>query len=420
MNLFPLIVLIALTLLNACSLFLNSGANRSVASVESIQELGIEQMESKLEHIHIHYMLAQKQMVLFDQQPESLKTDKRYSSSPYLKLQAIKSQVQKIEMELISEITNYKHRNDKEFYLSAVELFKSFAQKSFFHAYSVDNMMNRLALENVFRNSKKPTEEEIQIEILLINKTPEFQVFDQNIEHLAFMFETRDSNSAKHFFPSATAAGSITGDEFPSKVWSLTFNGGPQADISNQITEKLKEQKLTATFFMTTVRAKENPKSARLISSNGMEIASNGYSEQELTKVGSNRLEDEITLAVKELNQIQKGLVQFFRLPLGSGASVPAIREKIAANDLIHVLWNVDSLDWVPQPPEQIANRTIDLMNMTDKDAGIILLHDTYQRTLLAMPKIMKHLKHQNRRVCTINKIIDHMNKGLETVCPAK
>jgi peptidoglycan/xylan/chitin deacetylase (PgdA/CDA1 family) len=420
MNLAPLIVLIALTLLNACGLFLKSGPHRTVASVENVHELGIDQIESKLEHIHIHYMLAQKQMLLFDQQPESLKTDKRYSSSPYLKLQAIKSQVQKIELELISELKSYKGRNDKEFYFSAVEIFKSFAQKSFFHAYSVDNMMNRLALENIFLSSKRPTEEEIQKEISDINKTAEFQVFDQNIEHLAFMFETRDSNSAKHFFPSATAAGSITGDEFPSKVWSLTFDGGPQADISSQITEKLKEQQLTATFFMTTGRAKENPKSARLISSSGMEIASNGYSEQQLTKVGSNRLENEITLAVKELNQIQKGIVRFFRLPLGSGATVPAIREKIAANNLIHVLWNVDSLDWVPQPPDQITDRIIDLMNMTDKDAGIILLHDTYQRTLLAMPKIMKHLKHQNRRVCTINKIIDHMNKGLETVCPSK
>lgn len=409
MNLAPLVVLITLTLLNACGFFFKTGTSRSVASVESIHDLGVDQIEAKLEHIHIHYMLAQDQLLLFDQL-----SAKKYSSTPYLKLQAIKSQVQKIESELISEFTNNKlHKN-------AVEVVKSFAQKSLLHAYSVDNLMNRHGIKNTYLSSKSPTKEEIQKELSLINMSAEFQVFEQNIEHLAFMFETRDINSAKHFFPSATAAGSITGDEFPSKVWSLTFDGGPQAKISTQIAQELKEQDLTATFFMSTGRAKENPKVPRLIKNSGMEVASNGYSEQQLTKIGSSRLENEISLAVKELNQLQKGLVKFFRLPLGSGTTVPAIRDKIAANDLIHVLWNVDSLDWVPQPSEKIAERTIALMNMTEKDAGIILLHDTYHRTVQAMPKIMKHLKHQNRRVCTINKIIDHMNKGLETVCPQK
>lgn len=416
MKLVPLLLLVVLGLLNACGALLKSGPSRIVASVDAIEGLGVDQLEPRLSQIHIYYMMAHRQMLIFDQQLDTVKPDKRYSDSPYLKLQAIKSQVQKIELELIIMLSHFKNNNSLS--ASALETISQFSQKSFLHAYSMDNLMNRLDIKNVFLKSKRPTEEDIEKEIILISKSTEYRVFEQNIEHLSFMFETRDNHSNNHFYPSTNASGNISGDEFPSKVWSLSFNGGPQFDISNRITDELKNNQFTATFFMATSRAKESPESARLIKNKGMEIASNGYSDQQLTKVGSNRLEEEISLAVKELNQIQKGLVKFFRLPFGSGITVPAIREKIALNDLIHVLWNVDSLDWIPQPPDQISNRTINLMSSTSKDSGIILLHDTYQRTVLALPKIMKQLKKHNRRVCTINEVIDQMNKGLETVCP--
>jgi len=411
MTLVPLF-LICLTLLNACGLFKQTTPARSLASVEAEQDVGSEYVEIKLNQMHIYYVMAQKQMMLFDQSSGKLDTSKRFGSTSYLKLQSIKSQVDKIEIDLLDSI------KENNTYSGTIEAINKFATNSLLHAYSVDNLLARLNLINGQDLSRRVTKDELEKEVSRISPSPEYQVFEQNIEHLSFMFESQSNVLSKHFYPSTSAAGNITGDEFPSKVWSITFDDGPQGEISSQIVAELEIYKLTATFFQTTNGALQNKRVARSIKSSGMEIASNGYSGQQLTKVAGNGLEEEISIAVKELNQMHKILIKFFRLPLGPGAAVPVIREKIVTNDLIHVLWNVDSLSWVPQPHEQVSERTINLMNKTAKDAGIIRLHDTYRRTALAMPKIMKHLKQQNRRVCTINVITDQMNKGLDSICP--
>jgi peptidoglycan/xylan/chitin deacetylase (PgdA/CDA1 family) len=261
---------------------------------------------------------------------------------------------------------------------------------------------------------------EIEKEINFLRSSTQYQVFEQNIEHLSFMLESITSEIGKRFYPSTTGAGNITGNEFPSKVWSLTFDNGPKPETSSQILEELKRKKIKATFFQLTKQAQANTLLANKIRFEGMEIASHSFSHQQLTKIGSSGLEKEITHAVKALNKLHGADIQFFRLPYGAGVSTPHIRKKIAANGLIHVLWNVDSLDWMPQAPERIVARTKALMKKTSKDSGILLFHDIHLRTAKALPEIMNFLKQDNRRICTLKEIVTQMNEESKTVCPQK
>jgi len=57
-------------------------------------------------------------------------------------------------------------------------------------------------------------------------------------------------------------------------------------------------------------------------------------------------------------------------------------------------------------------------MASSPRDAGVILFHDIHLRTVEASEAIMRHLKRDGRRVCTLGQIVDQTNRG-EAVCPA-
>jgi len=338
---------------------------------------------------------------LFDERIEATRSDQMYEQPLYLKLQAVRAQVEEIEHEIIdivAELSGDKaNQNLLQKKLNIIAKINHFAATSPVHAASMENLKNHLNIKTT-RPTKSLTKTEIENEIIFLNSSTQYQVFEKNIEHLSYMLESKSDDSSMHFYPSSTKTGNISGNEFPSKVWSLTFDDGPKAEISSQIFKGLTKNGLRATFFQLTKLARANVGIANNIRNEGMEIASHAFSHQQLTKVGAVGLEKEVTFAVKELKKLHGVDIKFFRLPYGAGVSTPSIREKIAANGLIHVLWNVDSLDWMAQTSNQIIARTLALMKKTPKDAGIILFHDTHQRTAEAMPKIMDYLKQDNRR----------------------
>lgn len=396
---------------------------RSIASVVEREETLLQDIEDKLIQIHLYHVIGQNQLMLFDEQIESTELDQLYQRPVYLKLQAVRTQVEEVEykiIEIMDELkVDSKSKASGKKRQAILTMIDNFAEKSRIHSYSMENLKSHLDVI-INKDLKALTKSDIEKEITSLRASTQYQVFEQNIEHLSFMLESRTSETSKRFYPSTTKSGNITGNEFPSKVWSLTFDNGPKPQTSSQILSDLKRNKLKATFFQLTKHAKTNSVIANKIRFAGMDIASHSFSHQQLTKIGANALEKEITIAVKELKKVYETDISFFRLPYGAGVSTPHIREKIAANGLIHVLWNVDSLDWMPQSPEKIITRTKALMKKTTKDSGILLFHDIHMRTAKALPEIINYLKEDNRRVCTLKEIVTQMNEESKTVCLQK
>jgi peptidoglycan/xylan/chitin deacetylase (PgdA/CDA1 family) len=347
-----------------------------------------------------------------------------YERPAYLKLQAVRAQIEEAEHEIIHAVEGFKSEKgqsiDLRNKLAMTTRINDFSEISPLHQLAMENLMGHLKIrnQNKIKIKKNPSKLDIEKEISFLNSSNQYQVFDKNIEHLSYMLESNLRDVSQKFYPSSLKAGNITGNEFPAKVWSLTFDDGPKNDTSSQILKLLKTNNLKATFFQLTSQVVANQEMAQKIKDGGMEIASHSYSHKQLTKVGAAGLEKEITVAVKELNKTQGVEIKFFRLPYGAGVNSPSIREKIAANGLIHVFWNVDTLDWMAQSPDKIVSRTIALMKKTHRDAGVLLFHDIHQRTADAMPQIMDYLKQDRRRVCTLNEIVTQMNQGSNKVCP--
>lgn len=234
----------------------------------------------------------------------------------------------------------------------------------------------------------------------------------------ATLSELKSQKATKAFFPSTTKAGNIIGTEFPSKVWSLTYDDGPGNSTTRKILTHLEVHGLKATFFQLTKNVKALPSIAKDIMSNGMEIASHSYTHGQLTKLSTDQRDREIRVASQELGQLSNRTIKFFRLPYGAGVSNSDIRQRIANAGMIHVFWNVDTLDWMAQDPADIVARTIKQMAASKNDAGVILFHDIHERTVIASEQIMRHLKKDARRVCLLEDIVDAMNRG-EAPCPA-
>lgn len=257
-----------------------------------------------------------------------------------------------------------------------------------------------------------------------LKENPEWLLARRNYLHMAHEMRAdlsglkQGKQGATRFFPSSQRAGNIVGTELPAKVWSLTFDDGPGASTSKKVLENLATHGLKATFFQLTGKAKDLPVVSKAVREAGMEIASHSYSHRQTPKLSPEQRLWEIEAAVTDLAELHQRPIKFYRLPYGAGLSNGDIRGRIASANLIHVFWSVDSLDWMPQEPAEIVARTLKQMKASRQDAGVILFHDIHERTVIASEEVMRYLKQDSRRVCTLGEIVSAVNGGNDP-CPA-
>lgn len=392
---------------------------REIASQAVMQLLSQEEgtfendIDEKLLSLHFYYVIALKKLHLFDHSIANRNLQELYLGSPYLSLLATRTQIDEIEKDFLDLHRTLRHEKKKLLMMNKI---RAFSHKSHLHALSVRTLSHKLSLD-MKMIVKDASQKEIDQEYGEISKINEFQVYEKNIEHLSHLMEMNLSGDQKKWKPSEDKRGALTGQEFPSKVWALTISNGPALLMTREMARILSKENLKATFFFEGQKTRDYPEEAKHVMRQGMEVATQSFSSKELTKVGFMTLEKEITEATHGMEKSLKIDVKFFRLPYGSGVDVPHIRDLIAKNKLIHVLWNVDSLDWPPQTADRIVERTKRLMKKTSTDAGIILIHDGHPGSTEVLSGIVKHLKLEARRVCPLGVIVKEMNQGQKTVC---
>jgi peptidoglycan/xylan/chitin deacetylase (PgdA/CDA1 family) len=217
-------------------------------------------------------------------------------------------------------------------------------------------------------------------------------------------------------YPSLGGTGNVTGNTFPQNVWSLTFDDGPRSGRTQTVVDNLYRYGFEASFFMLMSQAKANKTTVDYVLDHNMELALHSYNHKNLVKVTEEVLEYEIGTAKYELEALGSRSISLFRLPYGSGTRNQLIRTKIAELGMIHIFWNVDTLDWKDKDPTSIYNRTIKQMNLTPSKSGIILFHDIHAQTVIASEKVMSYLSREDKKVCTVGEVISYLN-GTQQSC---
>lgn len=243
-------------------------------------------------------------------------------------------------------------------------------------------------------------------------KNLEGEIRTLSTEMKAFTDELGRGTSSDVIFPGAGVNGNISGKSFPAETWSLTYDDGP-AKSTDQVLTNLLERKIPATFFVLAKQVETYPNTVRKLKDAGMDIASHSYTHAQLTKVGPIQLENEIGTSKKVIEEKLGTSIKLFRLPYGAGVSVSNVRDKIAAHDLIHVFWTVDTLDWQDKNPQTILARTLKQMNGSAKNSGIVLFHDIHPQSVIASTLLMDHFNKQNLIVCTVQGVVNQLNGNL-------
>ena len=211
-------------------------------------------------------------------------------------------------------------------------------------------------------------------------------------------------------YPSTDGKGNLTGNTYPKNVWTLTFDDGPRGARTKTVVDNLYRYNMKGSFFMLTREAKKYQSTVDYVKDADMEIALHSYTHKDLNKADDKTMDYELKTAKKELEKLAGVKIKHFRLPYGSGTRNKKLRQKIADLGMMHIFWNVDTLDWKDKNPESIFQRTIKQMNKTPKKSGIILFHDIHAQTVIASEMVMKYLDENNKTVCTLKDVISYHN----------
>lgn len=149
---------------------------------------------------------------------------------------------------------------------------------------------------------------------------------------------------------------------------ALTFDDGPDNNYTPRILDILKENKISATFFVIGRNAKANPNVLKRIANEGHAIGSHTYNHADLNKLTP----DQVSTEMKDTEAVMDSVLGYhtaiMRPPYGLN-SVQTV--KTIANLGYRIIdWSVDTRDWSGIPPTQIMENIYKNLR-----PGAIILH---------------------------------------------
>jgi peptidoglycan/xylan/chitin deacetylase (PgdA/CDA1 family) len=245
--------------------------------------------------------------------------------------------------------------------------------------------------------------EETKLDPMLEN---EWRNFQEEAAVLKFQSSIRFNIAGLTFFPSPSRNGTLDGDEFPSGVWAMTLDDGPHPSYTPKMMKVLSAAGMRATFFWLSQNILSYPAVVQAAGEAGFRRGSHSFTHKNLQKLSEAGLNHEIDDAVAVFKASVHERPSFFRCPYGNcGKSEGRIRAKIAAQQMMNVTWNVDSLDWHDRNPSSIFARILKQMKV--RGHGIILMHDVHPQSVEALKLLVAYFtSHPELKTYTMDEIM--------------
>jgi peptidoglycan/xylan/chitin deacetylase (PgdA/CDA1 family) len=147
-------------------------------------------------------------------------------------------------------------------------------------------------------------------------------------------------------------------------------------------------------FFWLSQNMKLYPELIQSAENAGFRRSSHSFTHANLPKLSEAGLTHEIDDAADVFEELVGQRPTFFRCPYGACAGNGSrIRQHIANQKMIHVAWNVDSLDWQDKNPYTIFERVKKQMEIQGR--GIVLFHDIHPQSVEALKMVMAYIKNK-------------------------
>ncbi|MGQ9753505.1 MAG: polysaccharide deacetylase family protein [Thermaceae bacterium] len=162
-----------------------------------------------------------------------------------------------------------------------------------------------------------------------------------------------------------------------SPTIALTFDDGP-SERTEELLDLLRSHGVRATFFLTGQRAEEKPDLARRIREEGHQVEAHGYWHSPWLLLSP----------FHEWLHIQRSPGRYYRPPHGFHTPFTRLFARLQGKKV--ALWDTESKDWRPFPPERLADRLLNYI----RPGSIVLFHDGPERTLrileILLPKLLE------------------------------
>lgn len=183
---------------------------------------------------------------------------------------------------------------------------------------------------------------------------------------------------------------------------SLTFDDGPDGDITPQILDILNREGVRATFFVTGQQCHKFPLLVQKINDRGHLVLSHTYSHRQLDMTSRETVNQEIAMTDKAIEKLAG------RTPLGVrppyGAVSQMVVDALDSNGKLTILWSIDTLDWAGDDAATVAANVLDNVRPGD----IILMHSIGGRgnTVKALPVIIKGLREKGYAMVRVDELL--------------
>lgn len=178
---------------------------------------------------------------------------------------------------------------------------------------------------------------------------------------------------------------------------ALTFDDGPHPIYTPQMLELLKEEQVSATFFLLGENVELYGDVVKEIAKEGHLIGNHTYHHVQITSLSLEEACKEIQETSDLIEELTGTGTEYVRPPFGTWNA--ELEERL---NLIPVMWSIDTKDWTTQNVDWIVRETV----KHAEDHDIILMHDSYQSTVDAVKRVIEQLEAEGFEFVTVDEII--------------
>lgn len=201
------------------------------------------------------------------------------------------------------------------------------------------------------------------------------------------------------------------------KQIALTYDDGPNPNLTPKLMEYLKENNVPATFFMMGEMVKAHPAMVKALADNGFELANHTYSHPDLRKLSEEKILEQLQDTHDQIKEASGIDVKYMRPPFGAhNSKVDAICKKMGYKI---INWSVDTNDWRNRPTSALVNTIMSGAS----DGAIILMHDRKhagkETVLEATMQVVPQLRAKGYTFVTVGELLGEAGAPASAPAPA-
>lgn len=188
---------------------------------------------------------------------------------------------------------------------------------------------------------------------------------------------------------------------------AMTYDDGPNRQVTPVILDALKEHNGAATFFVLGSRVANHQDIVKRMLDEGSEVGNHTFGHVDLTKQSSQGILDQLAATWEAIQEAGSLDHQELLVRPTYGAYNDTLK-KTSPYPLI--LWSIDTRDWA----HQNADKSVDEVMRDVQDGDIILMHDMYEPTAQASVRVIEWLSEQGYQLVTVSELFEARGIQLE------